>query len=121
MQVLQKLTRIILTYRQLQAQRTDLEAQIAAIQAQGDVLLDARIDSSIPGGVIVRGNPSTQYRLRVKGQKARHLKASEVAETRAAIARGKQLKKLQRELERVQAQIGRIVAKATELGLELPD
>lgn len=69
----------------------------------------------------MRGNPSTQYRLRVKGQKARYLKASEVAETRAAIARGKQLKKLQRELERVQSQIDRTVVKAAEMGLNLPD
>lgn len=39
MQVLHKLTRIILTYCQLQPKRTDLEAQIAAIQAQGDVIV----------------------------------------------------------------------------------
>ncbi len=60
-------------------------------------LTDARIDSSKPGGTTVRGQPSTQYRLRIKGQKACYLKASEMAETKAAIQRGKQLKQLERD------------------------
>jgi hypothetical protein len=83
--------------------------------------MDARIDSSIPGGTTVRGTPSTQYRLRIKGQKARYLKASEVAQVRAAIARGKQLRQLERQRQRVQDKLDRLVAKAAELGLELPD
>jgi len=62
-----------------------------------------------------------QYRLRVKGQKARYLKAFEVAETRVAIARGKRLKQLEREQQQVQAKLERLAAKAAELGLELPE
>lgn len=85
------------------------------------MLTDARIDSSKPGGTTVRGQPSTQYRLRVKGQKARYLKASEVAETRAAIQRGKRLKQLGWERQRVQARLEQLAAKAAELGLELPE
>lgn len=69
----------------------------------------------------MRGQPSTQYRLRVKGQKARYLKAAQVADTRAAIARGKRLKQLEREQQRIQLQLERLAAKAAELGLELPD
>lgn len=92
-----------------------------AVRAAGEILTDARIDSSKPGGTTVRGQPSTQYRLRIKGQKARYLKASEVVATRAAIARGKRLKQLERERQRVQAQLDRLAAKATELGLELPE
>jgi len=57
----------------------------------------------------------------VKGQKARYLKVSEVAATRAAIARGKQLKQLEREQQQVQVQLERLAAKASELGLELPE
>jgi hypothetical protein len=41
----------------------------------------------------------------MKGQKARYLKPVEVLETRAAIARGKRLKQLERERQRVQAQL----------------
>lgn len=62
-----------------------------------------------------------QYRLRIKGQKARYLKAVEVANTRAAIARGKRLKQLERERQRVQAELDRLAVKAAALGLDLPE
>jgi len=98
-----------------------LEAEITAIQAEGEVFMNARIDSSKPGGSTVRGHPSTQYRLRVKGQKARYLKGTELEEIRAAIARGKRLKRLEREKLLTQRQLDRLVAKATELGIKLPE
>ncbi|MEP0914049.1 hypothetical protein NDI45_24370 [Leptolyngbya sp. GB1-A1] len=69
----------------------------------------------------MRGQPSVQYRLRVQGQKARYLKAAQVAETRAAIEQGRQLKKLEREQQKLKAKMAQWVAKAAELGLELPD
>jgi hypothetical protein len=99
---------------------TELEAEISAVRAEGDILTDARIDSSKPGGT-ARGQPSTQYRLRIKGQKARYLKLVEVDRTRAAIQRGKRLKQLEREQQRVQARLDQLAAKAAELGLELPE
>lgn len=107
-------------YRELKSKLADLETEISAIRAEGEILTDARIDSSKPGGTTVRGQPSTQYRLRIKGQKARYLKASEVAKTRAEIARGKRLKQLERERQQVQALLDRLAAEAAELGLELP-
>lgn len=110
-----------MNYLELKARLTDLEAEITAVRAEGEILTDARIDSSKPGGTTVRGQPSTQYRLRIKGQKARYLKASEVAETRAAIARGKRLKQLERQRQRVQVKLDRLAAKAAELGLQLPE
>lgn len=106
-------------YPELCARLDSLEAQIKNLKAEGDVLLGASIDSSTPGGT-ARGNPSIQYRLRIPGQKARYLRPGEVASTRAAIARGKQLRKLQQEVERLQIQMNRIVEKADELGLVLP-
>jgi hypothetical protein len=109
-----------LNYPTLKAKLAALEAEVAAIQAEGEVLFDARVDSSKPGGSTVRGQPSIQYRLRVKGQEAHYLKANEIAPTRAAIARGKRLRQIQRELQRVQAQLDRLAVKAAELGLELP-
>ncbi|MGI0486416.1 hypothetical protein ACN4EK_13330 [Pantanalinema rosaneae CENA516] len=110
-----------MNYRELKAKLAELEAEIIVVRAEDEILTDARIDSSKPGGTTARGQPSTQFRLRVKGQKARYLKASEVAKTRAAIARGKRLKQLERERQRVQAQLERLAAKAAELGLDLPE
>ena len=110
-----------MNYRILRAKLTALEAELAALHAQGKILSNARIDSSKPGGATVRGTPSTQYRLRINGHKARYLKPFEVAKTRAAIARGKRLKQIEREMPRLQAQIKRIAQQAAILGLELPD
>jgi hypothetical protein len=84
-------------------------------------LLNARIDSSVSGGTTARGQPSVQYRLRVQGQKARYLKADQVAETRAAIERGRRLKQLERERQKLGVKMAQLVARAAELGLELPD
>ena len=110
-----------LNYPALKAKLLALEAEVAAIQAEGEMLFNARVDSSKPGGSTVRGQPSVQHRLRVKGQKARYLKANEVTPTRAAIARGKRLRQAQRELQRVQVQLDRLAVKVAELGLELPE
>ncbi|MBD1996221.1 hypothetical protein H6G00_06255 [Leptolyngbya sp. FACHB-541] len=59
--------------------------------------------------------------MRIKGLKARYLKPVEVDRTRAAIQRGKRLKQLEREQQRVQAVLDQLAAKAAELGLELPE
>jgi hypothetical protein len=83
---LSSLTRIIFEPSRTQGKLTDLEAETNTVRAEEDILIDARIDFSKPEGT-ARGQPSTQYRLRIKGQKARYLKPAEVARTRAAIAR----------------------------------
>lgn len=93
-----------MTLQELKAKFAELQVEAARIRAQGEILTGAKIDSSKPGGTS-RGNPSTQYRLRIKGHKSRYLKANEVEETRAAITRGKQLQKLERELQRMQNEI----------------
>lgn len=98
-----------------------LDAELAATRAEGEIILDARIDSTIPGGSTVRGQPAVQYRLRIKGKPAQYLPASRVAATRSAIARGKWIKQLARERERVQGQLERLIQKAAELGLDLPE
>jgi len=107
-------------YPELRARLITLEAEIKTLHAEGDILIGASIDSSTPGGT-ARGNPSTQYRLRMKGQKARYLPAREVAQVRSAIERGRRLRKLQREMAQLQGTMARIRKKAADLGLELPD
>ncbi|MBD1853929.1 hypothetical protein H6F87_28865 [Cyanobacteria bacterium FACHB-502] len=49
------------------------------------------------------------------------MKADQVAEMRAAIERGKRLKQLAREQQKLRAKIEQLVVKAAELGLKLPD
>ena len=97
------------------------QAEVLAIQAEGKILVDTRIGSSKPGGTTVRGQPFTQYRLRVKGKKARYLKAAEVVKFRAAIVREKRLRQLECEQQRLQGQLQHLAAQAKELGLELPE
>lgn len=72
----------------LRLKLTSLKAKAARISSEGDVLTDAKIDSSIPGGSTVSVNPATYYRLRVKGQKLRYLEADRVAKMWVAIGCG---------------------------------
>lgn len=109
-----------MTYAQLQAELTRLQTEASQLKAQGEYLTDARIDSSKPGGS-ARGAVAKQYRLRMKGKASRYLKEGEVAEIRAAIARGQQLAKVEREINKVVAKIDEIAAQARKLGLELPE
>lgn len=95
--------------------------EVTAVRAAGETLTDARIDASTLGETTVCGKPSMQCRLRVKGQKVRYLKASEVAGVRATIQGGKQFRQLEREQQHVQGKLEQLVIKAAELGLELPD
>ncbi|MBD2028268.1 hypothetical protein [Leptolyngbya sp. FACHB-711] len=85
----------------MKARLAELETEIAALQAAGEIVLNGRIDFSVPGGTTVRGQPSVQRRLRIPGQKARYLRESQVEELQAAIDRGRQLKKLEREQQRL--------------------
>jgi len=39
----------LLNYRELKAKLAELEAEIIAVRAEGEILADARIDSSKPG------------------------------------------------------------------------
>jgi hypothetical protein len=103
-------------YQQLQEELTRLQTTAAEIQAAGDCITNARIDSSTPGGT-ARGAVGTQYRLRVKGKPARYLKPRELAEHRAAIARGKQLAAVQKKIAKVVAQLDAISLTAARLGL----
>lgn len=107
-----------MNFQTLCADLRTLEAQAAQIKASGDVITQARIDSARPGGT-ARGNPSIQHRLRIPGQKARYLNASEFAHASAAIERGRQLRAIERKMRNITKQLDRIAAKAAALGIPL--
>ena len=102
--------------RELSEQLEHLQAEVAQIKESGDIITDARIDSSKPGGVKVGENASIQHRLRIKGKPAKYLKAEQVAEYQAAINRGRQLKRLNREIAKLQQQLDRVKAIGVALG-----
>ena len=98
-----------------------LKSQKAAITSQGDVIENAHIDKSRPGGT-ARGKVSVQYRLRFNdGRKMHCLKPKEVAEAKAAVKRGRDVTKLNRAIAKAQSRIDAIAQQAIELGLVIPD
>jgi hypothetical protein len=111
------------TYPELCDRLSCLEQELTTLQSQ-DYLLDARIDSAVPGGNAT-GEKATQYRLRMKGKPARYLGSGQrgaalAAQYRQQIARGKQIRRLQREIRQITQQLEHIVAIAQQYGLELP-
>ena len=97
-----------------------LQAQKRQLQEQGLVLFDCWIGQSRPGGTAI--NPSCHYQLRSRkaqfnGKKSRYLKASEVRAFRGAIARGKIIKQLNRQILTIEQKLARIEAIAAVANL----
>lgn len=107
------------TLSELKLQLEELETRIEEVKESGNALFDCRIDSSRPGGAGHSGN--VQYRLRYSsaqsdGKKTRYLSQHEnIAEYRDAIARGKQLRKLEKQRESVTQKIDTLRAKIAAL------
>jgi hypothetical protein len=90
-----------------------LEAERARISREGDVLFDCWLAVSKPGGTAKTTNAHWQLRSRkaqFNGKKSKYIKAAEVGQYEAAIARGKQLKQLDQQIETLRQRIGRIEA-----------
>lgn len=107
------------TLSELELQLEELETRIGEVKKSGNALFDCRIDSSRPGGAGHSGN--VQHRLRysqpqANGKKMQYLSQGEnVGEYRAAIARGKALKKLEKQRQSVVNQIDRLKTKIAAL------
>lgn len=100
---------------------SSLETQIRAVQKEGESLTDCWLDSA-PGGSGALGGQTVLIRLRwMKDgkKKCRTLKPEEIAGTRAAIARGVKLTKLQKDLEQTKADLMKAEARAQQLKAEL--
>lgn len=88
-----------------------LEGERAKISSEGDVLFDCWIAQSKPGGTARTTTAHWQLRSRepqFNGKKSKYLKASEVGQYEAAIARGKQLNQLSKQIEALRLQVTRL-------------
>jgi polyhydroxyalkanoate synthesis regulator phasin len=97
----------------LQQELATLQAERTRISTEGEVLLDCWVAQSAAGGTARTGNLYWQVRSRhpiFDGKKSRYLKVSEVAEYEAAIACGKRIKALDKEIEKLQQRISKLEA-----------
>lgn len=112
-----------MNYADLRKEQIELESRIREIKAK-PYFQDAWVGQCHSGGN-ARGNVATQYQLRSRqsifnGKKSCYVKVNELEEARAAVKRGRELKKLERQLEQVNAQITRITLIAERTGLSMP-
>jgi hypothetical protein len=101
----------MLAHQRLLDQLTTLQAQQAEVRAQGIALFDCWIAQSKPAGTARTDNHHWQLRSRIaqfNGKKSRYLKRGEVAQYRAAIARGQKLKHIEQEIRSLRQQLARI-------------
>jgi hypothetical protein len=106
----------MLKIQDLQQELATLQAERTRISTEGEVLLDCWVAKSGAGGTTRTENLYWQVRSRnpiFDGKKSRYLKASEVAEYEAAIARGKRIKALGKEIEKLQQRISKVEALLT--------
>ena len=100
---------------ELQNERNTIITRIAALHNEGDVLIGVRLDRAAAGGT-ASNKSQTRYkyaRLRSgrgkmlsNGQKSQYIPLQQIAVTEAAIARGKELIKLQKRLEKLSQILG---------------
>jgi hypothetical protein len=113
---------------ELKAQLATLETQAAAIRGSGDCLQGLRLEKAAAGGTASEKSISNyKYgRLRAgkgkllsNGQKSQYVALAELGNVEAAIARGRELSKVEKEIKKVQSKCDRIAATAERLGLSL--
>ena len=111
---------------ELKAQLATLEASATEIRESGECLQGVRLERAAAGGT-ASGKSQGAYkygRLRAgkgkllpNGSKSQYVPLAELGNVEAAIARGKELTKVQREIGKVTAKLARLQATAARLGL----
>jgi hypothetical protein len=113
---------------ELKAQLTTLEAKATSIRGSGECLQGVRLERAAAGGSASSKSQSDyKYgRLRAgkgnllpNGAKSQYVPLSELGSVEAAIARGKALTKIEREIKKVTAQLDRLTAVAARFGLSV--
>ncbi len=98
-------------YLELLESLKTLETEKARISGEGNVLLDCWLSESKPGGTARSQKAHWQLRSRkaqFNGKKSKYIKASDVGLYQAAIARGKQLRQLDQQIEALRQRISKI-------------
>ncbi|MBE9100266.1 hypothetical protein [Vacuolonema iberomarrocanum] len=94
-----------------------LKTEKQQLEDQGMVLFDCWIAESKPGGTARTKKAHYQLRSRqplFAGKKSKYLKVDEVGEYQAAIARGKAIRQLEKQIAALQRRVERIEAIALE-------
>jgi hypothetical protein len=114
---------------ELKARLATLETQATEIRGSGECLRGVRLERAAAGGT-ASGKSQQIYkygRLRAgkgkllsNGSKSQYVPLSELGNVEAAIARGRELSKVEKEIKKVQAKCDRISIAAARLGLPLP-
>ena len=97
----------------LQQELATLQTERTRISSEGEVLLDCWVAQSWAGGTARTQKRYWQVRSRnpiFDGEKSKYLKANEVAEYETAIARGKRIKALGKDIEKLQQRISKVEA-----------
>lgn len=103
------------TVEQLQSLLNALNAERSQIASEGWYLQNCWLVELKPGGSARTERKYWQARSRqpiFDGKKLKHLKGDEVDDYKAVIARGRQLKLLDRQIEKIQKQIAQLTSKA---------
>lgn len=110
----------------LQAKLNALQTEASRIRSEGECLQGVRLERSPAGGTASgKSQTNCKYgRLRAgkgkllsNGSKSQYVPLVELGKMEAAIARGRELTKLERETKKVTAQLDRLAAAAARLGL----
>ena len=100
---------------ELEAEQNEIIARIADLQNEGDVLIGVRLDKAAAGGTASNKSQTSYKYARLRsgrgkmlsnGQKSQYIPLQQIAVTEAAIARGKELIKLQKRLEKLSQILG---------------
>ena len=100
---------------ELETERIEITTRIAELQNEGDVLIGVRLDRAAAGGTASNQSQTSYKYARLRsgrgkmlsnGQKSQYVPLKKVAATEAAIARGKELIKLQKRLEKLSEMLG---------------
>lgn len=112
----------------LQAKLNALLSEAMEIRESGECLQGVRLESAAAGGTASgKSQTNCKYgrlrsgkgKLLPNGSKSQYVPLAELGEVEAAIARGKELTKIEREIKKVTAQLDQLARTAARLGLSV--
>ena len=108
----------------LRSRLAELELSVKELKAKGECLQGVRLEKSTAGGTASISCKATQQYARLRagrgkllpnGKKSQYVPKGQISEVKAAIARGKQLTKLEKEIAEVRSQLEKVEGKTKAL------